>query len=664
MKMHIREILQKDTKDLLELKQDVEVTFDNSVKELVPYKSIILSRYFLELFNLYPDIKVTEDFLIHKFLINGSFREKTYLNMLTSIIRYIVSHIEYKHKNKVAFILAKECYKVLMKLNNEFLPNISNSFYSLDIMDFIEIQENENIKNILSKLDTEEITDELIKETYNNIENFIKNYDGPKNNLIEGIKCDLAGMNKIMQLIGPRGYVTDVDMTIFKYPILRSFTQGLNNAYNLMVESRSAAKALYLSTKALSESEYLARKIQLMTLIVRNIKYGDCKSNEYLKWNVRPKTNSYQGDLKNLVGSYYLNEETNTLEVITENHKHLEGKTIKIRNPIYCKYKNKYHVCSTCFGDTSLGIPEYTNIGHMSGVVTTTKFSQSILSTKHLDTSSESFKIVIPEVYKKYLTTNRDKTSFKLKYNKRFKDVKLYIPFEDFNRITEIETLEDVRKVNIYRISFLKEVILKYKEKDKENEVILDLTYDKKTSSFHIDFLSYVVENGFEIKNNYIIVNMDKWDYDKILSVVKKKEKSHSQVVGELKSLIETDNNSEDNTGTDTLESFLSRLFDVVNSKVSVNIAYLSILTYAKSSYGGDKEYDLSRGSKYPRLSSLQNNIKRRSFSAQLPFDNLHNVMLEPIVFNPNNRPNHPLDVVINTEECLEERSKLIKKIK
>ena len=84
--------------------------------------------------------------------------------------------------------------------------------------------------------------------------------------------------------------------------------------------------------------------------------------------------------LKALVGRYYI-DENNKLSLISLEDKHLVGKTIKLRSPLFCR--NRKGICRTCYGE-HINIVNSKYIGVVAaqslGEVTT----QLVLRTFHL----------------------------------------------------------------------------------------------------------------------------------------------------------------------------------------------------------------------------------------------------------------------------------------
>ena len=95
------------------------------------------------------------------------------------------------------------------------------------------------------------------------------------------VKSGLVPDDQTAQSLIARGYLTDIDSTIFKKPIV-SFLDGLISLEDKAMESRSAAKALIFSGTNTADSEYFSRELQLLVSTLCRLHEGDCGSTKYL----------------------------------------------------------------------------------------------------------------------------------------------------------------------------------------------------------------------------------------------------------------------------------------------------------------------------------------------------------------------------------------------
>lgn len=633
-----------------------KLKFDDGVVITTTHKEAIFNRYIWTVFSDYPNVPITRNHSITDHYKDGFFNTNTYLSVFTAIG---VDIIDVYADIDVVENLSRSMYEVICNIYNNMTNKIGDYVYSIDILDFINLQNHPDIVETMGVLETN-LTPQTISNAYSVIENTVATDKSlVTNGVVKSIRFGTANKNQMLQCIGPRGYITDLDFTIFEHPIARSFTMGMKNIYNLMIESRSAAKALYLSNNELKSSEYFARRLQLITMPMERIHYTDCGSTEYLYWRVRPQVVIdgevvYPGDLNNLIGKYYLDEDTGKLKVINKDSTDIIDKTIKVRSVLYCKHPNKHGVCSTCFGKLAYSIPKHANIGNYSSSTMTKQTTQSILSTKHLTASTLSEKIFLTKEEQVFFKTTRNKSGFILNYSNTFKNVKMIIAQTDVPFITDLSSTINVCRLNVFRISKISNIIFKYTLKDRPHEQLVTVSKKERKASFTTEFLQYIRTNGYVIGDGIYTIDLSNWKKTAPIMLVPQMEYNYSSHGNEIAKLIGAKIDNFNTDGSATLESTLSILFDLVNSKLNVNLALLEVIIYAVSVYSSeDKNFGLSRGALTPNLESKNELIKNRSLSAQMGYNNMHNVIAEPTAFLKRHRPDHPMDTVICPEEVL-----------
>jgi hypothetical protein len=96
------------------------------------------------------------------------------------------------------------------------------------------------------------------------------------------------------------------------------------------------------------------------TFALNNVHIGgnDCKTKKYLELVITPELRD------KINGRYYINPNTNDIDIINQDTKGLVGKTVKLRSPIYCKEKNN-NICKICYGK----LAEQIGAKHVGGIV-------------------------------------------------------------------------------------------------------------------------------------------------------------------------------------------------------------------------------------------------------------------------------------------------------
>jgi len=644
----------------------VNVMFEDNICVRMYSREVIISRYFWEMANLNKDIKLVSKYNIRNFYTNDMYTGKSHTKFLSEILNDLINNVikvNGKDVHKQLAYTYYSLYKIVETLYSEFSYNITEHVMSMNIKDLLDIQLKEDLMKSMARV-SDEMNVNAIDVTYNLLDHIMRNDKDLLNNPV--VKAYISGMvnaNQMKQVLGPRGYVTELDSSIFKYPISSSFTMGMANMYELAADSRSGAKALFLSNKAIQDSEYFGRELQLATMVVEDIVFGDCGSTDYLDWYVKPVEKSvsgetiYKGDLNKLEGKYYLDETTNELVAITTDMKHLYGKTIKLRSAIKCKLPNKKQICSKCFGELAYSIPKHSNLGHLCSTEINAKISQSILSTKHLVTSATSNTIELNDDAKKFFVI-KDKNGYVIRPQvlaKKNAKVSLIFKQEECFGLKDIKMDKSINIIDPGRVSRLETIIVRYEYKGNVEHYELPIRLGNRYGVFELKFLNYIIENGYEADeyDNYI-VDMSNWKFITPILKLPEVEFSFLALSKDTKDMFKTMSILKGGVSKDSPESLLSKVFTLVNSKLDVNIALFEVVVYAFTVYDlPNGNYDLGRNSENVQLSPLLTVIDKRSAGASYGYDNLSGKILTPGLFTDTNKPDHLLDVLLKPNEVL-----------
>lgn len=155
-------------------------------------------------------------------------------------------------------------------------------------------------------------------------------------------------------------------------------------------------KSLIMNKSVMGKSGHFARKNMLLVSNI-NLRKDDKICNSVHPIRIELKTPTH---LKRLVGRYYRTPGQHTYKLLTGDEKHLIGQTILIKSPITCA--SKHGICRGCYGDVLFHTnKDDVGIGAYAGAIITNPVSQSVLSAKHLLTTT-SEKMEFPEVFYKF----------------------------------------------------------------------------------------------------------------------------------------------------------------------------------------------------------------------------------------------------------------------
>ena len=656
----VRELFSFEAKELLTgLKTDLTILFEDEVKLELPYKEIIVFRYIMEIYRHVPNIKITSKHVLSNFYSEAQFTGSTIIKCCEAILKDVIElYVKPNNNNrKLLEPIYEEMYLVLNRIYNEIVYEKLSYASSVSIKDLLDVQMQpeliESMKQVAIKRDTASVN-----KTYEILDKHLRHNPDLKHNPVsKGYIAGTLNPNQLKQLLASRGYVTEIDSNIFKYPIPYSFTLGMQDIYSLAIESRSAAKALHMSCIAVQNSEYFARELQLVTMTVEKLVDGDCGSKDYMNWYVRPAEDGNKPDLPNLLGKRYFNEETGKEEIITSKHKHLEGKTIKLRVAMNCKHRDKRCVCSACFGELSYGVPTHSNLGHFCATELSEKLTQSLLSTKHLTSSATSAAATLNEISKNFLNIKGGNVYYlKNKINQSSKRYEIILEQKDARGLKDLTKGINIYTLDPSRVSRIKEFILREIDKSgKYEDFFINIEEQRKLGMFTYEFIDYVLNTGYKLdaEDRYVI---DITDFDTKLPFIKMPELEYNflnlsnNIKTEFKNLIVEAGES----SLETPESLLQRVFDIVNLKLDVNIALLEVIIYAFTVMSlRNSNYDLGRNSDDRQLTKIKGIITNRSLGAGYAWEYVIRTILSPRSYNGNNAIDHPLDVMLKPNEVL-----------
>lgn len=635
------------------------LVFDNGESIETNKRQTFYSRYAWEILRHYSLTPITKKHHVSSILKGKPLSSSTHIDLFAAITKDVVlAYNMYTPQSKEH--LLEMIYRLTNRIHNEITKYAEPYVASIDILDFLEVVDHPPIKHAN---DICEDTHESIIRTYDGILGTINNDPSISHNaLVKAIKSKMVNANQVCQCVAVRGFPTEVDGSILATPIKSNYTRGMNSLYNYIAESRSAAKALYFSEAPLQDAEYFARRLQLLTMVVERIHYEDCGSTKYLSWRVTPPTKdekgntTYPGDLKFMVGKYYLDETSNQLRQIEGNEEHLNNQVLKIRSVLFCKHDDTHAVCSVCFGALASNVSRFANLGHLCSATMTQQTSQSVLSTKHLDASSVSANIVLNEQSSKFLATNRAKNAYLIRKDLKDKDIKIVVNREEAIGLTDIISIDDVNNINPIRVSSIECIDIIYKHRDEEVTMPIFVSQGNRKAILTSEFLRYLKVNRWHTdgRNNFVFSLTD-WDYSLPIMKLPDMEYSYSDHSHQIAKVIESSmKNITDRSNPHSAVSTLQELFSLVNTKLNVNIAALEVIIYAMMIPGKDN-YDMGRNHENPILGISDMVIMNRSMGASLAYESQSQLLTSPRSFFKLDRPSSVFDVFIKPKCVIEE---------
>jgi hypothetical protein len=554
--------------------------------------------------------------------------------------------------------LNKQYFKTINNLYN-FLASLNGYELSFNDREYLEIRFHPFVDAAQKRLTRDP---KVISDTTKEVLNFVKTSpDFDNNSLAKSVRAGLVREMQFMQCILVRGYVEDIDNNIFEEPILHGFLDGLSQFEN-MIESRAASKSLLYNKKVIQFVEYFSRTLQLQAMIVKNLHKGDCGSDSYLRWSVRPSLfDSVTGrgirdcDLKNLQGKYYkLNYEDKELKVLKASDTHLIGETILLRSPIAgCKHPDPHGICSVCFGSLASSYDEH-NLGEQCAAEIAAGQTQNVLSQKHAQSSSVADPIVIDDENKMVFVTNDTKDSYILNDQIMGKDFYIVLAKSECPGFIDLDYVNNVEEIgSITHATELTAVTFVIRNPDFEDRYTIPVSMGSRRSSLSLEMLDYIKQNRPVIKDDNYVIDMKNWRSKAPFATLPLSQESPYVRAARIQSLVLGDaKNSNDRDTSEAPRALTQKLFDLLNANLSISLPLIEVVVYSlmvRNTTGND--YFLPKEGDRMGLGVNSRVMSKRSLGGLMAMEDHARVILDPESYDDRARLDHTYDVMLKPQE-------------
>lgn len=629
----VKQILAMPRMDVFSIPDGLsKVTYDDGVTLDVSSRLIVFNRYCWELFTLFPNTPIISALCASKFTEKEGYNGDTHKQVFEAIFKHICYYNKldsYRDKEP----LLRMIYRIIDLLQNEVLNMISAYVGTIDATDFTKVVKDEEIVNIHKNLKP---TPESVDRAYKGIKAYVSS-NKSDNRFSRSYMAKSINDNQANQCIGPRGFSTDLDRTVFRTPINNGFIRGMGNLYEIMAESCTAAKSLNASGSHIQTSEYTSRRIQLLTMPVTGVVTGDCGSQEYWDVVVTPQ------NIDNLKGIYYLTE-SNTIDHIRGNETHLYQKVVKLRTALGCIHHDPSKICSTCLGRTALNFRDDSNLGYTTVAHLMEKLTQAILSTKHLTHSVKKSMISLQGLAVKYFYANENGDLF-IRPDIDLTGVQIILPNAKVGKLVDVLNLQHTN-IALSKIGELDVVTIKDNKPKTPLIEKVDISYKDRNCVITKAFLDHIKATELESdsRGNFVI-NLDRFNKDLPIFNNPLKETNIINFVNRIASIIETNKDKV----TDPYEK-LDLLMTTVHEKFKCNLTILQVIIYATTAFNSmNGNYRLGRNSPVKTCESKYNLFRHRSFSGLAVYqEQMAEIISRPaVMFAPGNRESHPMSVFV-----------------
>lgn len=464
-------------------------------------------------------------------------------------------------------------------------------------------------------------------------------------------------MAQVYQIIGCRGFATDVDLRLFANPVRSSYLSGLRLIGDLIASSRDNTLAQANSGEPLKKVEYFNRVAQMVELTLVNLHRTDCGSTDTLNWLIEDEFG-----LNLCLGKNYIDTDGG-LKYIRGNEKHLIGTYVRLRSPLgKCKKSDRLGVCSTCFGQLSRNVPARTNIGRWCSVALFSDMSQKVLGTKHSIKSSKREVLVVMAGHEDYLLAHPEEKGYCLSPDlKKYAQVKIVISPAQAPNLTDVRSdMFDHKTVNIERISLFPETKRADRNKKKKpgdlrfvctdsdgliTETRLDITHTGNDAYLSREMLNYIRLYGWGVDyaGNFEI-DMGSWDYTQSVVTLPSKFRDmlHHQSV--IESFLRNTQITDEEIA---IEDLLKQYVKLVGGIVVTNLTLLEMTLWAflAENKPGNDYFPIKSGQSWRKM-GLDEVFQNRSASALMAFEGHRTTFTAPSGLLNDDRPDHPFDEI------------------
>ena len=624
-----------------------EVLYEDGVSQLVKQQDIIMDRTIWIMFEVFPNTPITHDMTVVNVIGDGFYNESTHKKLMERIFKYICDYNNLRSYESKE-VLIEVTYLVYNRIFNDIVHRASPFVAGMDATDIVNLVKRPEVQSVLETIDD---TPESVDKGYKAIGEFVKttDYDNP---IIDAVRCGSARVSAFNQGILVRGFVTDLDRSVFSTPIKEGFMYGIHTLYGIMTESRTAGKAYNAAGASIQKSEYASRRFQLMTMSVERAIFGDCGSQQYLDVFMNPRY------LKNFVGKWYLDEETGELKDLKGTETHLLDKVVKFRTIFGCQIPSRHNVCTTCLGRTSENFKSNTNLGAIASQTYMESVTQGLLSLKHLVQSVGGAAVDLDENSVKYFY-GTDKGQIFLNENKKLLRLSIVLDGVKLYKLGDVLSV-DAENIPLANIGGIDRVAFKTPDGVLIEEV--SIGSEDMPATLTKAFLEHVKKSDFQVdeSSNYV-VPLEGWNIHEAMFEIPPKEPDMSAFLKIIEGLIE---------GTDskrlTLKEHFFKLVNTVLERSNCNVVILEIMTYAITAYnlelGNLRQGRMSPDMQYTKRKDLH---RGRSISQFLIFEKqMPTMRSEPHLMFPIPYPQrHPADALFMPNEAVKDYDERFDKV-
>lgn len=448
----------------------------------------------------------------------------------------------------------------------------------------------------------------------------LENPNMKDNCLLPYKKSGCLKANQVPQCLLAYGSRSDVDNTIFKHPISGSSFRGIHSAADYAIESTAAKVAAYNSKIVITDTQYFARKLRLLTSTIRKIYPGSCGSPGYIMFRI-PSYHSKNWEHRIVI------EDDGTRTILTKaNIKDYVDRPVRLASVFACRHTDG--ICEKCAGygkdRLSKYMPPDIHIGLLASIMMAELISQRILSTKHtMGTSSISYEL--PPEAALYFYVDKDTVKVIPEQLQNIRKCRMRISQDALLQITALSSIRLPNAETFSTITYIGLV------RPDGSEEIIPFKTEQITPYLSQDMLEYLKTRYKTMTINdderYIEVPLNRVD----LSTAILEYKTISDDMNAFSKRVEGFLQSNIANYTDVAQA-IGDFTDLVYQKISSNSFFIEVILRALTISGSEEEVSipLMVDQHNVKFGKLQDVISNRSISTKLAFENVADYLRRP----------------------------------
>jgi len=635
----------------------IYVDFSNGALVKSVKSAITLSWYFWDMHRRYPGSEIKPTHMVQA----KAFEKGAELDLSAVLFWDIYYGCHQYHsarteeeRDLLVWEMSEALYETINTVYNMTVSKLARYLTTVSLKDVYELLHHPTI--LAAKQQCYEAMDnpgsdigEVMRNSFNQITKTAKGDDPMlRDNMIAKMtRAGVLDTRQLLQIIGPRGFVTATDGSTYKEPIRPGYADGLSEIHESMTESRTGSLSLYMNEGALEKSEYFNRQMQLLTSVIAKVVGDDCGTIDTIPCLIG------ENELKSYGGKFHIVDGVTKEIDITDTS--LINTIVHVRSITLCKNHDPTTMCKKCFGMMYKVMPPGTNIGHALITKPLSDISQNMLSTKHIVSSVMSLYLSLGGVYLEWFKYGPDnKSSIVFKKNNNHKYL-LRFAVEEAPGLSWVTACDDPSSFSPQRISCVTAIHLAEMGNDgqaKSGWTTFPTIVGSKGSALSTEVLLCIRRNGLKVIGGQIEVILDNFA-DKEIIITPRRNENILLYLNQIRHFVFGADKKGD-TG-DCIVSYtnvgkaiaaLKRIFD---EKISVNFIHSEIVVKACMTVDPQKRnFNLPIGGQPFVFSNAKSILANRSLGAALAYQGQRDLLKRPASYLVKERHHHPLDPLIS----------------